>query len=1302
MMAMIMMLVLIIPSVPHSVMAADTVLAEDDFSGYPLGELTVGTDNSWTKEGSAPSVTVAKDSVTGATYGSFTNTTTGSSYVGERFAPQNGGMVLEFDANIPTNKGGTLWVMDGKVNATNAAALRYQLDAGVIKRAGSTSAASQISYDVNHWYRFKIVFNIPNKTYTTTIQDLNAAQTVKWEEPFYSDRTKLSSFGFYLNTGGGTINLTNVKVTSLDLGLSRLQLDAEGFTPQLDPVFDPNVTTYNAEVPSSVTSISVQPAASSPDIVSVSVGEQAVADGTQAEVPITDNETSIAVNVTSKVYAGMTQTYTINVKRLEKSPDLVYVSTEPHDRMVKIGWEETSDPAYKEAHIYKVNTDQSQTLVDTVPKGKYISTINGLTNGTAYSFVVKGLYSDGSESRGVTVTQTPVKHAPRQMERLNRGLVAMKTQDGVYVGWRLLGTDPEDAAFNVYRDGVKLNDAPMTGSTNMLDIEGEGASTYFVRTVEEGAEQNQSESVKVWDTNDLSIPLRKPQGGVTPAGEAYSYRANDASVADLDGDGEYEIILKWDPTNAKDNSQAGYTGNTLVDAYELDGTFLWRIDLGRNIRAGAHYLDIMAYDLDGDGKAEVTFRTADGTIDGQGNVIGDADADYRNDSGYILTGPEYHTIFEGATGKALATEDYEPARGNPSDWGDSYGNRVDRFGAAIAYLDGERPSIIMQRGYYTRMVLVAYNWRDGKLTKLWTFDTNTPGNESYAGQGNHQLSVADVDGDGKDEIFTGAAAIDDNGTGLWNSGLGHGDAMHVGDLDPDRLGLEIWAVQENTSAAYSADMKDAKTGRVLWGSQQIGKDVGRGLSADVDPAHRGEEAWAIDGEWNSTTGGLFSAQGDKIASSIPSSNFAIWWDGDLSRELLDHNFSDTPVRQGVPKIDKWDPENHTLNNLVTFDGMVSNNDTKGNPSLQADLFGDWREEVMFRNEDSTELHIYSTTDVTDHRLVTLMHDPTYRLAVAWQNTGYNQPPHPGFYLGSGMDQPERPNIRTNVVPASQLSIYANTDVVSVGDKLSLFPVVTPSAAAFGTVNWTVTGGEGNSTSIATIDDRGILTAFGEGTVKVTATAADVPGLTASLTVTIHPAADGGSDGVLTLPVQVDEDGMATAEASPEDMRKAVLSSAGENVVVELQPSSAVQDVRLRLPLQAFGEAGKEIKQVVARLSLAEYTIDMDLIEQAIKKGSTTLDLTVKTVDSSTLSPKDQDQVGSHPVYSFGFDADGKNIEGFGNNLKIAVHYDLQPGENPKQAVIFYLDDQGKLKAASSGKYDEAAHRFEFEPGHNFN
>ncbi|WP_456115294.1 rhamnogalacturonan lyase family protein, partial [Steroidobacter agaridevorans] len=354
-------------------------------------------------------------------------------------------------------------------------------------------------------------------------------------------------------------------------------------------------------------------------------------------------------------------------------------------------------------------------------------------------------------------------HAQAQMERLSRGVVAVRTgSSSVYVGWRLFGNDPSGIAFNLYRStaggaATLLNGTPMTASTNFVDNSAPTtqANTYFVRPVLNGVEQANSASftlpANAATQQYLQIPLQIPAGGTTPSGEAYTYTANDLSIGDLDGDGEYEYVLKWDPTNAKDNSQSGYTGNVYLDAYELNGTRLWRIDLGRNIRAGAHYTQFIVYDLDGDGRAEVAAKTADGTRSGTGQVIGSASADYRNSSGYVLSGPEFLTLFNGQNGAVLATTNYVPARGTVSSWGDSYGNRVDRFLAGVAYLDGQRPSLIMSRGYYTRAVIAAWDWRNGALTQRWTFDSNTSGNSAYAGQGNHNLSIADVDTDGRQE-----------------------------------------------------------------------------------------------------------------------------------------------------------------------------------------------------------------------------------------------------------------------------------------------------------------------------------------------------------------------------------------------------------------------------------------------------------------------------------------------------------------------------------------------------------------------
>ncbi|WP_179158751.1 SGNH/GDSL hydrolase family protein [Bacillus sp. EB106-08-02-XG196] len=646
----------------------------------------------------------------------------------------------------------------------------------------------------------------------------------------------------------------------------------------------------------------------------------------------------------------------------------------------------------------KKNSYKDETVLTTIPYFYKVAAVNA------------GGISELSE-----VLETPaVTKLKRQMEDLKRAPVAMKTEEGVFVSWRMLGTDSESISFNVYRDGDKINSEPITTSTNYVDKDGKAESTYEVRAVMDGKERKSKDTTKVLNQNYLDIPLQKPADGVTPLGDPYSYRANDVSIGDLDADGEYELVLKWDPTNSKDNSQAGYTGNVYVDAYEMDGTLKWRIDLGKNIRAGAHYSPFLVYDFDGDGRSEIIFKTADGTKDGLGTIIGRADADHRNSTGYVLQGAEYLTVFDGESGKALDTTDYEPARGDVGAWGDTYGNRVDRFLAAVAYLDGETPSIVMARGYYTRSVLAAYNFKDGKLTKQWVFDSNDEEHRDYAGQGYHNVSVADVDKDGKDEIVYGQAVIDDDGKGLYTTGLGHGDAQHVSDLDPTRPGLEVFAVQEHKEGPYGYDMRDAETGDILWGVK-TGQDTGRGVSADVDPRYEGAEAWAISGAWNSKEGGIHTAKGKKISDNIPSSNFAIWWDGDLSRELVDHKW-DEDTATGVGTIDKWDYENSKLVNILTADGTQSNNGTKGNPVLQADLFGDWREEIIWRTDDSSSLRVYMTTEETDNRIYTLMHDPQYRLSIAWQNVGYNQPPNTSFFLGTGMSKPPVPSIDVVEIP----------------------------------------------------------------------------------------------------------------------------------------------------------------------------------------------------------------------------------------------------------------------------------------------
>jgi len=692
-------------------------------------------------------------------------------------------------------------------------------------------------------------------------------------------------------------------------------------------------------------------------------------------------------------------------------------------------------------------------------------------------------------------------HAQPQLEPLGRGVIAIHQPDGrIAVSWRLVGTDPEGVAFNLYRKsdfppggrggpgfgggrGVgpaptsdargpaqpqrggrgggrggpggfggdpaaprKLNEAPLTGPTFFVDDSANLAAktSYYVRPIVNGTEQEPSAAFTLVAGAPplpyLSIPLQNPDGA----------QPGDASAADLDGDGQYDLVVKFEQ-RGRDNSQGGATGTTFLQGYRLDLTadtgftsrLLWTINLGKNIREGAHYTQFQVYDLDGDGRAEILCKTADGTIDGQGRIIGDASANWVqpenssaqvltpnrdggtvlrtvNTSGHVLSGPEYLTVFDGLSGAALSTTDYLPARiagttefkpqALQDTWGDATGNRSDRYLACVAYLDGQRPTVIMCRGYYTRTTLAAWDWRDGKFTLRWFFDSDKFGppdrTNPYRGQGNHNVSVADVDGDGRDEIIYGAMVIDDDGKPLYSTGWGHGDALHVSDLVPANPGLEVFSIQERFDKE-GMNLRDARTGKPIFTIPSVaaatsggdaGEGPGRGVAFNIDPRHPGAEFWAAGAGMT----GLYNAKGERISDRRPRSvNFAVWWDGDLLRELLDQNY-----------VAKWNWESGTETLLLRAQGAMSNNGTKATPTLSADLFGDWREEVIWRTVDGRELRIYTTTIPTPHRMITLMHDAQYRVAVAWQNTAYNQPPHPSFYLDESAPLPAQPKITT--------------------------------------------------------------------------------------------------------------------------------------------------------------------------------------------------------------------------------------------------------------------------------------------------
>ena len=624
---------------------------------------------------------------------------------------------------------------------------------------------------------------------------------------------------------------------------------------------------------------------------------------------------------------------------------------------------------------------------------------------------------NGEETECSDTLRTPVKKVFwEQLERLNRGLVAVKTGNGIFLSWRLFleevsgysDTGMTGTDFAVYRNGERIG--TVMESTNYLDARGTEKDRYAVAPIKDGREGEPCGEVKVWEKEYLDIPLHKPEGGVTPAGEAYEYHANDMSIGDVDGDGEYEYIVKWDPSNSHDVSIKGYTGKCYLDCMKLDGTLLWRLDMGVNIRAGAHYTQFMVYDFNGDGKAEMAVKTAPGTkmirygVDGtakeeryitllpediaagvghEDNYVCSAEdyrrhmaevfmhwqdcpqvksgqwpetleecfkmegiapprscsyplkeqdaldlADYfihvyaparseKNEldkfEGFIYEGPEYLTMFAG-DGRELQTVRFPGGREDDGLlWGD-YAlpriepcNRVDRFLSGVAYLDGERPYLIMARGYYTRTTVTAYDFFDNCFREKFRVDSGhvpmanpfraegihevegpDPVYGALAGQGNHSLAAADVDGDGCMEIIYGAAVIDHDGSLLYSSydyrpdgvraKLGHGDAMHVAKIDPDRPGYQIFNVFEGGEAVpYGFALRDAQTGEVLFG-EYAAEDLGRCMIGKIDPGTRGFQVWVNE---------VFDCRGRKLEVPVPGTNQSIRWAGDMSTQIID-------------------------------------------------------------------------------------------------------------------------------------------------------------------------------------------------------------------------------------------------------------------------------------------------------------------------------------------------------------------------------------------------------------------------------
>ena len=524
------------------------------------------------------------------------------------------------------------------------------------------------------------------------------------------------------------------------------------------------------------------------------------------------------------------------------------------------------------------------------------------------------------------------------MEYLDRGIYAIKSGNGMFVSWRFNANDNDNAEFQLFRDGNLIYTSKAGEATNYWDAQGNSSSNYRVDTIVNGNVVNSEDCRFTSGTNYFDIPLNSP-------GSIYS--PNDCCAGDVDGDGQYEIFVKWDPNDSQDNSKTGYTSKVYIDCYTLTGKQLWRIDLGRNIRAGQHYTQLAVADFDCDGKAELVTKTCDGTVDGRGKVIGDANANYVSSAGTILTGPEYMTLFEGATGAALDTIDFPVPRGDAtsntakSTWGDNYGNRCERYNCAIAYLDGVHPSVVYGRGYYTRLTLSAVDVKDGKLVKKWIYDTGFNKNDPAYGCGNHNVMVADFDNDGRQEVCMGASCFDDNGKLLWSTRQMHGDAMHIGDLDPNREGIEVFLCHED--GKYGISLVDGKNGSIIW-HYDGDKDTGRCCADNIVAGNSGAEFWG-----SRPANAVFDVSGKQIGNKWPATNFLIYWDGDLERELLDNIYiTDGAAINNYPTI-------------FTATGCASNNGTKAVPCMTADLFGDWREELVLRTEDNSKLRILSCT-----------------------------------------------------------------------------------------------------------------------------------------------------------------------------------------------------------------------------------------------------------------------------------------------------------------------------------------------------
>jgi len=955
---------------------------------------------------------------------------------------------------------------------------------------------------------------------------------------------------------------------------------------------------------------------------------------------------------------------------------------------------------------------------------------------------------DNAYNRAATMyvyNRLPVPDNTRQAEFLDRGVIALSAGSGIFVSWRLRADEyDKDIEFNIYRNDTKLNETPLR-VTNYLDEGGKAGDIYRVETLL-GNNVIGSDETTAADRHYISIPVQKPADGVNRIGETYSYSLNDASVGDLDGDGEYEIVVKWYPSNAIDSSQSGLTGPTIFDAYKLDGTLLWRMNMGLNLTSGAHYHQFLVYDFDGDGRSEMFIKTADGTTvygttDGvfdESKIIcrignPEDNGRYVNDDGKIVGGPEYISIFDGETGEEIDTIEYQfPVDYNPEAWGDGYHNRSDRFLAAVAYLDGKTPSAVFGRGYYEKTTFVAYKLENGKLITQWIFDTDVDGKQ-YTGLGNHNLSVADVDNDGFDEIIAGSLTLDHDGTvlyamdGAMNREKGsHGDAMHVGAFDPDREGLQVFSVFE-VPAVASMQYRDAATGETLI-SFYASKDTGRGVAANI-ASEPGYEFWgAADFEDVQKGSGLYNVKGKVIENDWRAlglyANFALYWDGDLHHELLDDIY-----------ITKYNEATKQTDVVIEFTGCVSNNGTKATPTLQADILGDWREEVIMPSADSTELRIYSTTIPTDYRIYTLMHDPVYRLGVAWQNVAYNQPPHISFYLGEDIrDEVLAGSLRTpniyytdKTAPTSP----ANLRITEIGRTTAAL-VWEPSVdnimvegyeiyvndtlhGRTSDLSYTVYGLSsgtnytffvraydlsGNRSEAATVNGTTLSSPGGGGSSSPSTRPQTPP--------TSAPSPVPTSAPVQTVVVPEPVVNPDTAEATVSVNEKAIISAfekaqvdenGNKTVQIEIPEVPRAKSYAVSLDASVLARVRAVNEKIVLKTLFGTLVIPGNMISNSYSGSTGKVVLKVGKADTGNIPGDVMNAIGDRPVIQLSLSLDNEPIQFDNPNAPVLVSIPYNPTEKeleePWNIVVWYIDGSGNAEPVPTGRYNAKSGTVDF-------